>query len=178
MKIANLFTAARIALMVPLFWLLLQGPGWLALALFLLAGVTDIADGYLARKLNQASKFGAFFDLLADRILTLVVGIGLIVPRPHNLPLIIAVMVLIARNSVVAGLNEALPGKLDIMVSWLEKIKIAFNFLGFALLMIPGGRTADWDNIGTLCLCVSAILCLATLIDYSTRASRAFRISE
>ncbi len=178
MKIANLFTGLRIVLMAPLFWLLLQGPGWWTLFVFLLAGLTDIADGYLARRLNQASRFGAFFDLLADRILTLVVGIGLIIAQPHNLPLIIACIVLIGRNSVVAGLNEALPGKLDIKVSALEKVKIAANFIGFAMLMTPplfARASLTWNDWGTLALSLSAVLCLATLGDYSSRAWRAFR---
>ena len=176
MKIANLFTGARILLMAPLFWLLMHGPDWLALGVFLLAGATDIADGWLARRLNQASRFGAFFDLLADRILTLVISIGLIVHNPRDLWLVLACMVLIGRNSVVAGLNEALSGQLDIKVSALEKAKITFNFLGFGLLMSPAFPVAAWTShgAGVTCLVISALLCLVTLADYGSRARKAF----
>jgi CDP-diacylglycerol--glycerol-3-phosphate 3-phosphatidyltransferase len=176
MKIANLFTAARIVLMAPLFLLLIGGPDWRALMVFLLAGATDIADGWLARRLNQASAFGAFFDLLADRLLTLVIGSGLIVRDPHDMWLVIACMILIGRNSVVAGLNEALPGRLAITVSPLEKVKIAFNFLGFALLMSPVFTVAGQDShtAGVACLVTSAALCLITLLYYANQARKAF----
>ena len=178
MKIANILTGTRIATLVPLFWLLSQGPSWLALGIFLLAGVTDILDGYLARKLNQASKFGAFFDLLADRLLTLTLVFGLLI-APNTPPIVIPCLILVGRDMLVSGLNEALPGQLNIRVSLLERFKIFFQFAGFAILMMPPLFAAQagivWKDWGLIALSVSALLCLATLGDYIGRAVKAFK---
>lgn len=178
MKIANFFTAARIILMAPLLFFILKSDDWSALVFFLLAGLSDIIDGYLARKSGLSSQFGAFFDLFADRFLTLIVGIGLIARFPNDLLIMSCAIILIARNELVAGLNEALPGKLEIKVSMLEKIKIALNFLGFGILISPlGGGVLgilafDW---GKIFLASSAILTISTMVDYSGRASKYFR---
>lgn len=177
MKIANFFTSARIVLMAPLLFFIFENSDWSAFVCFALAGLSDIADGYLARRSGQSSQFGAFFDLFADRLLTLIVGIGIIARFPNDLAIIICVIILIARNELVAGLNEALPGKLEIKVSILEKIKIALNFIGFGILISPiqgvvfGILAFYW---GKLFLILSSILTIATIFDYSNRASRFF----
>lgn len=174
-KIANVLTGARLCLMVPLFALLTQGPGYAALAVFLLAGLTDILDGYLARKLNQASPFGAFFDLLADRMLTLTLFAGLLSFGAPSLGLIVVAVVLIGRDLLVAGLNEALPGQLNIRVTPLERIKIACQFLGFALLITPAmAEPVLWAQVGLGALYVGAALSVMTMIDYSRRAAKVF----
>ncbi len=189
MTLANLLTGLRVVLMAPLLWCLVTGEAWLALVLFLIAGLTDVLDGYVARRLNQASRFGAFFDLLADRIMTLVVSLGLIISRPHDLVLLASCIVLIGRNSVIAGLSEALPGQPGIALSGLEKVKIAFNFIGFAFVMapplfdvpLPRGEhffvNYSSREMGVDCLAVSAVLCLATVADYAARAYKS-RVSE
>jgi phosphatidylglycerophosphate synthase len=73
----------------------------------------------------------------------------------------------------VASLNEALPGKLDIKVSALEKIKIAASFIGLSLLIAPV-LFAGQRNIGDIVVLIAAALTLATLFDYGRRAGRAF----
>ncbi len=70
--IPNLLTTVRIALIVPFAWLCVRGHDMSALAVFLIAGVTDTLDGTLARKLNQRSAFGRLADPLADKLLTAV----------------------------------------------------------------------------------------------------------
>ncbi|MFT3997066.1 MAG: CDP-alcohol phosphatidyltransferase family protein [Asticcacaulis sp.] len=185
MKIANLFTGLRVVLMVPLLIFLIRGDAWPALIVFALAGLSDIADGYLARKLNQASRFGAFFDLLADRLLTLTLFSGLLT---GGLPEIVVAsgVILLARDFLVAGLNEALPDQLHIRVSPIERAKIALQFLGFGLLIlpeqdgfIPTGPDSSFPfstfDAGALCLCLSAALCLMTVGDYVMRARQVFK---
>lgn len=184
MKIANLFTGLRIVLMVPLLYFLIKGDSWPALIVFAAAGLSDIADGWLARALNQASRFGAFFDLLADRLLTLTLFCGLLT---RGVPEIVVVsgVVLLARDFLVAGLNEALPDQLNIQVSPLERAKIALQFLGFGLLILPeqyGDLPLGADiivplnsfDVGVVCLSLSAVLCLMTVGEYVRRARQAF----
>jgi cardiolipin synthase (CMP-forming) len=76
--VPNLLSMARLA-GVPLFLWLVLGPeedGW-ALVLLMVSGITDYLDGYLARKLNQMSRFGQVLDPVADRLYILAVVIGL-----------------------------------------------------------------------------------------------------
>jgi cardiolipin synthase len=90
---------------VPLFLWLLLGPhadGW-ALLVLALSGFTDWADGMLARKLNQMSRFGALLDPLADRLYILATLVGLVLR--HIIPLWLAIV--IVGRDVVVGL--ALP---------------------------------------------------------------------
>lgn len=180
--ISNLLTFGRILLTAPLFWLL-QSDGashrWAALCVFLLAGLTDVLDGYLARRLGEASAFGAMIDLLADRLLTLAVVGALIAHGEPGGPIAAAALVLVARDLMVAGLNEALPGRLDIRVNALERIKITCQFLGFGFLIAPDFRLPDVAvsshtfGVWTLLACVA--LALVTLTDYGARALKAFR---
>ena len=179
--ISNLLTLTRIALAVPLFWLL-QSDGsyhrWAALCVFLLAGLTDVADGYLARRLGQTSAFGAMFDLLADRLLTLALVAAFIAHGQLTGLMTAVVLVLVVRDFVVAGLNEALPGRLDIQVGLLERIKITCQFFGFGFLIVPDFRLPDVslyaNSFGVVVLMVAAVVALVSLVDYAARARKAF----
>jgi phosphatidylglycerophosphate synthase len=119
--ISNSVTSLRILLLAPLYVLLVnaggQPIGWWALVVFLLAGLTDIADGFLARRLNEVSAAGAMLDLTADRLLTLTVVAGLVVGGALGGWSALAGVILIARDVIVSSLNEAQPGKLAIPVS-------------------------------------------------------------
>lgn len=76
-NIPNAITASRIALIVVFgFLLVTHRDGW-AIAVLAFAGVTDFLDGYLARKWNQTTDLGRILDPAADRILTIVVVVGL-----------------------------------------------------------------------------------------------------
>lgn len=178
----NLITALRLVLLVPLYWLLTHGgptERWAALAVFLTAGASDIADGWLARRLGKTSALGAMLDLLADRLLTLTTLAGLIASQSLEGPFVAAALVLVGRDLAVAGLNEALPGRLSITVSLTERVKVALQFIGMALLIAPlvwtlGGYVNQYE-LGAWCLALAALLACVTLADYASRAATEFR---
>ena len=175
--IANAITITRTLCTLPLFLILAYGAGehrWLALVLFLGAGGMDMLDGYLARKLNQTSRFGAMLDLIGDRLLTFTALLGLCIAGDIAGPALVAAGILIARCIIVASLNEALPGKLEIRVSVLEKIKIAAAFAGTTLLISPELHPSQ-NEAGGIVLCIAAALTLITLCDYWMRGLRAFK---
>ncbi|MBI5478731.1 MAG: CDP-alcohol phosphatidyltransferase family protein [Deltaproteobacteria bacterium] len=99
MTLANVFTAARFVL-IPLFgFLWLRGQGVQALVVFLIAVLTDILDGFIARYFHQFSRLGAILDPAADKVLLLVgYVVGALV---HAIPVWLAVFV-IGRDVVVA----------------------------------------------------------------------------
>ena len=117
-------------------------------------------------------------DLLADRLLTFATVTGLIAGGRLGALVMAAGLILIVRDVVVAGLNEALPGRLGIRTGALEKVKIACQFAGLALLIIPpdvlSWRLAGLGPGGLLLLAAAALACL-TLTDYGKRAAREFK---
>jgi len=141
----NLLSASRL-LGVPLFLWLLLGPhadGW-ALLVLGLSGVTDWADGVLARKLNQLSRLGALLDPLVDRLYILATLIGLVLR--NIIPLWLAVL-LIGRDLVLLATLPALRrrGLTALPVHYLGKAA-TFNLLyAFPLLLLgshPGSISA------------------------------------
>jgi CDP-diacylglycerol--glycerol-3-phosphate 3-phosphatidyltransferase/cardiolipin synthase len=179
---ANAVTTLRLLLLVPLGALLLCGTDaasrWEALGVFLAAGLSDILDGFLARRLGQASAFGAVLDLVADRLLTAVTVIALIAAGTLRGWAVAPAVVLILRDLIVASLNEALPGLLAIRVSALERFKIAAQFTALALLIAPDVRRPELrlslHDAGVILLGIAALLALVTVADYWRRALREF----
>lgn len=133
MTTANKLTVARV-LLVPVFLLfLLKSRYGLALAVFILASLTDLADGYIARNYNQISDFGKFMDPLADRILVLscMVGFCALGRFPAW-----AVVVVLAREFAVDGLRMmAAAGGTVLAAGWSGKIKTASTMVGLCLMM-------------------------------------------
>jgi phosphatidylglycerophosphate synthase len=177
--ISNAITIFRTLLTVPLFALLAFGAGghsWLPLALFLGAGLLDMVDGKVARARNETSAFGAMIDLVGDRLLTFAAVLGLIVGGTLSGVHAIAGIVLIARDLVVASLNEALPGKLGPRVSALEKVKIVAAFAALTLLIAPP-LFAQQLAAGVWALWLAAAMTSVTVAGYWRRALKAFQSS-
>jgi cardiolipin synthase len=136
LTVPNLLSFSRL-LGVPLFlWLLLgpQADGW-ALAVLMVSGVTDWADGALARKLNQTSRLGALLDPVADRLYILATLFGLVMR--DVIPLWLAA-VIVGRDLVLACTLPALRrrGLTGLPVHYLGKAA-TFNLLyAFPLLLI------------------------------------------
>jgi len=99
LTLANVFTAARLVL-IPMFgFLWLRGQGETALWVFVVAVITDILDGFVARVFNQYSRLGAILDPAADKLLLLVGYVSGAVA--HAVPLWLAVVV-VGRDVMVA----------------------------------------------------------------------------
>lgn len=170
---ANILTTLRLILLIPFCVLVLALPTeagrWAALAVFLGAGLTDILDGYLARKLGQASRLGATLDLIADRLLT-AVSLGALIAADVIIGwAIVAGMLLIGRDLVVASLNEALPGHV-IRATSVEPVKIGLHFLAVSLLIAPPALFARQHEIGAAVLGVAALMAAGTLVHYVRQA--------
>jgi CDP-diacylglycerol--glycerol-3-phosphate 3-phosphatidyltransferase len=179
--ISNAVTSIRILLLPALFFMLLQpspAAAWGALAVFLLAGLTDVIDGRLARALNEVSAVGAMLDLVADRLLTLTVLIGLIAAGRLEGWVLVAGIILIARDLVVASFGEAVSG-LGFKVSNLEKVKITLQFVAFGLLIAPGFFAVagmSQRGLGGWALEASAVLTIITVVDYGRRTAARLRM--
>jgi cardiolipin synthase len=142
LTIPNIISIVRLA-GVPLFLWLVLGPeaDGLALAVLMLSGITDYLDGYLARKLNQASKLGEILDPVADRLYILAVVIGL--AWRDIIPWWLAIL-LPARDLFLWGLVPFLRtrGYSALPVHFLGKAATANLLYAFPLLLLGDGEGA------------------------------------
>lgn len=177
-----LLTWARIALVpfvVVVFYLPVPWGGTAAAALFVCAGLTDWFDGYLARRLDQTSSFGAFLDPVADKLM---VTIALVIVveatgRGQGLPasLVVAVSaaIILARELAVSALRQwaarrGAAAAAALAVSPLAKAKTATQMIALTLLLpsaAPGPGAALFGP-GAALLAVAAALACWSLAHY------------
>ncbi|KPQ20712.1 MULTISPECIES: CDP-diacylglycerol--glycerol-3-phosphate 3-phosphatidyltransferase [unclassified Halomonas] len=170
MNIPNLLTLARIAfipLLVVLFYLPFSWSMPIAAGLFGLASVTDWLDGYLARRWNQSTPFGAFLDPVADKLMV-VVALALLIERFDTLLLTLPALVIIGREIVISALREwmAEMGKRGMVaVSWIGKLKTTLQMVALLVLLAfpPDNPLA---HLGVVILYAAAILTLWSMIQY------------
>ena len=154
MTTASKITLVRV-IMIPIFMvLLLLGYRWAALAVFILASVTDFVDGYVARHYNQVSDFGKFLDPLADKLL--VTACMLIFTEWGRMPAW-AVMIVLAREFAVTGLRLVAVGNGRVIAAgWSGKVKTFSTMVGLCVMMaFPGYVWLDWA--------VTAVITVTTL---------------
>jgi len=185
----NLLTYARIAavpvVVALMFWQsIFDGPlwlRWLALAIFISAGVTDILDGYLARTWGQQSSLGRMLDPIADKLLVSSCLLMLAAEDTIRGWSLLAAVVILCREILVSGLREYLAElRVGVPVTRLAKWKTTGQMVavGFLIAGEAGDRIVPVvTEIGILLLWLSAILTLYTGWDYM-RAGLRYMIDE
>lgn len=115
---------------------------WLALAVFIIASLTDFVDGYIARHYNQTTDLGKFLDPLADKLLT-IAAMSMYVE--WGVMPAWALMIVLTREFAVSGLRMvAGPKGKVIAAGWSGKVKTASTMVGLcAMMALPG---IDWLN--------------------------------
>jgi cardiolipin synthase len=174
----NLLTYARIAA-VPIvvacmyFQALLEYGLWLrwvALAVFIAAGLTDVLDGYVARAYGQQSVFGRMLDPIADKLLVSSCLLMLAVDETIKGPAVLAAIIILCREILVSGLREYLAElRVGVPVTALAKWKTFLQLLavGFLIAGEAGDRILSvTTQIGVGLLWLSALLTLYTGWDY------------
>src|SRR5712692_8020063 len=178
LAVPNLLTYARIAA-VPLvvacmYWqsILLGGMWlrWVALVIFIAAGVTDILDGYFARSLGQQSSFGRMLDPIADKLLVASCLLMLAADETIKGWSLWAAIVILCREILVSGLREYLAElRVSVPVTRLAKWKTTVQLvaIGFLLAGKAGDEVAAFvTETGIALLWLSALLTLYTGWDY------------
>lgn len=141
MNLANALTVMR-ALLAPLLaYLLLEEKFAPAAGVFLLAGVSDALDGFVARRFNQASRLGAFLDPFADKLLILATAVPL--ACVGRLPWWLVLLILARDAVIVAGAlaYRLLTGRLEMAPTFLSKLNTALQ-IGLVLAVV--GNAAGW----------------------------------
>ena len=171
MNIPNLLTVLRV-LLIPVFILLFYLPFswsyWAASGVFACAAATDWLDGYLARRLEQSTPFGAFLDPVADKLMV-AVALVLLVAEHTNLWLTLPAVIIIGREIVVSALREwmaELGARAHVAVSNLAKWKTAAQMVALIVLLANPPTFTAWVILGYVLLVISAVLTLWSMVQY------------
>ena len=172
MNLPNVITLARIFL-IPVFVLLYLVPGkWTyasAAVFFGLAAFTDWLDGYLARRLNQTTPFGAFLDPVADKMIV-VSALVLLVAHHHNIWLTLPALIIVGREIVISALREwmaEMNSSGAVAVGVLGKVKTTVQMIAiFMLLAYPPDLQAIWVIGAYALLYVAAFMTLWSMCIY------------
>jgi cardiolipin synthase (CMP-forming) len=177
-NLPTLLTWSRIVaipLVIGVFYLDLSGSArnTIATALFVVVALTDWADGYLARRLNKTSSFGAFLDPVADKFLVCAALLVLVhLGRLHAL----VALVIIGREIAISALREwmaQIGAAKSVTVHLTGKLKTAVQMAAIAFLLYDdsilfgGVNTRTW---GTVLIYVSAALTIWSMVYYLKKA--------
>ena len=168
MNLPNKLTIMRVIL-IPFFVFFLLSPyfpaygNYIAVAIFIVASLTDMLDGKIARKYNLVTNFGKFMDPLADQLLVCSAMICLI-----ELDRLAAwiVIVIIAREFIISGFRlVASDNGVVIAASYWGKFKTTFQML-MVIVLILDIQMPFFQILGTVLTYVALILTVVSLIDY------------
>ena len=180
LNLPNLVTLLRI-LLIPLIvgifylpdaWLTDQGRNIAATVVFVVAAITDWLDGYLARKLNQMSAFGAFLDPVADKLV--VVGALIVLLNLGRVDMVVG-LIIIGREIAISALREwmaQLGQAKSVAVAFIGKLKTVLQMVAIPLLLFEDRLFGiiDCYALGTVLIYVAAVLTVISMLYYLRRA--------
>ncbi len=157
MTTASKITLVRVAF-IPLYMLFMYLSGgesnlwmWIALAIFMIASLTDYIDGHIARKYNQVSDFGKFLDPLADKLLTIA---AMVMFCQWGKFQAWALMIVLTREFAVTGLRLVAVGKGTVIAAGKSgKFKTASTMVGLcAMMAFPAVAILNWAIVVVIVL--------------------------
>ncbi|MCL1039138.1 CDP-diacylglycerol--glycerol-3-phosphate 3-phosphatidyltransferase [Shewanella corallii] len=162
----TLFRVVLLPVFVAFFFLPYEWAPFATAFVFWLAAITDALDGYLARKLEQSTRFGAFLDPVADKVMV-AAALVLLVQDYDTVWLTLPALFMIGREIVISALREwmAEMGKRGVVaVSWIGKYKTAAQMLAIiGLLWKPN----EWMvGLAFVLLYIAAILTFWSMLSY------------
>lgn len=168
MNLPNKLTLFRVVL-IPFFVAILMTnlmgdkSRWIALVIFVVASLTDLLDGKIARKYNLVTTFGKFADPLADKLLVVSAMICLV--ELGDLDAWIAVII-VAREFIISGFRIIAAEKnVVIAASYWGKFKTTFQMI-MIIMLLAGIGHPTWHTASTVVTYIALILTVVSLIDY------------
>ena len=167
MNLPNKLTILRVLLIIPfVLCMVLPGVGivgkYAAVVIFIIASLTDLLDGKIARKHNLVTNFGKFMDPLADKLL---VSSAIICLTANDTLAAWIVIVIIAREFIISGFRlVASDSGIVIAASYWGKFKTVAQMVMIIVLIADFGGI--FDVIGQILIWVSLILTIVSLVDY------------
>jgi len=176
MNLPNKLTILRMIMIVPFIIILLGGEkGWFgtnrlisdftAMIIFIVASLTDLVDGKIARKRNLVTNFGKFMDPLADKLLVCAALIALV--EMKRIPSWV-VIVIISREFIISGFRLiASDNNVVIAASYWGKFKTTFQMIMVCLMIANLGVLFPWIQVITdVIMWIALALTIISLVDY------------
>jgi CDP-diacylglycerol--glycerol-3-phosphate 3-phosphatidyltransferase len=180
MNLANKLTVLRMIL-VPIFLICAMintaTANVIALAIFVIASITDKLDGYIARSRNEITNFGKFMDPLADKLL---VTCALILLVERGVIAAWVVVVIIAREFIVSGLRTlaASQGVVIAASNW-GKLKTVIQMIAIIMGLLSLVYNPEWLNVTTqVTVYIAAIITIISGVDYFVKGKDIININE
>ncbi len=171
-NIPNILTLLRIALIpvfVVIFYLPIPWARLICAAVFGIAALTDLVDGWLARRWNQTSPLGAFLDPVADKLMVAVALVLLVQAQPEMV-LALPAAVIIGREITVSALREwmaEIGARAKVAVSIWGKVKTTAQMIAILLLILGGPVFGiPIHTLALVLLYIAALLTLWSMIEY------------
>ena len=143
----------------------------IAAVLFIVFALTDWADGYLARKLNKTSAFGAFLDPVADKFLVCACMLILVHLQRAD---VFAALIIIGREIAISALREwmaQIGAGRSVAVHMLGKVKTTVQMEAIPMLLFSGKLLGvDTQFWGTVCLWIAVLLTVWSMVFYMQKA--------
>ncbi|QWA12794.1 CDP-diacylglycerol--glycerol-3-phosphate 3-phosphatidyltransferase [Sodalis ligni] len=173
LNIPTWLTLLRVV-MIPFFVLAFYLPFyWAPLVcalIFILAAVTDWFDGFLARRWKQTTRFGAFLDPVADKVMV-AIALVLVAEHFHSWWITLPAATMIAREIIISALREwmaEIGKRSSVAVSWIGKVKTTAQMLALVALL---WRPDQWvAGVGIAALYVAAVLTFWSMFQYLNAA--------
>ena len=162
MNLPNKLTVLRIVLILPFLLVLyldVPGASYIALAIFIIASLTDLLDGKIARSRNLVTDFGKFMDPLADTMLAVAAMLWFV--ENGQMPGW-ALLIVILREFAVSGLRMVASDQGRVIAAgWSGKVKTASTMVCIVLMFLPIP-----DLVNTLCVAVIVVTTLWSGVEY------------
>ena len=171
MTFANLITFSRIFLIIPVIYFTSLEKvefNFLALICFLIAGLTDYLDGYVARKTNTESSLGALLDLLADKLLVCLTLVWLVTLN-NSLIFVIPVLIIILRELSISSIRQHIvevSGVNNLEISYVGKSKTTVQFIAISLVIIAPGMGLYLSILSIVFLWLASLISFISLYKY------------
>ncbi len=166
MSIPNLITLGRVIIIPIIFWLLVSGQTQGAFFLFVLAGITDAVDGWLAKSWNMKTELGAYLDPMADKLLVVSIYVALGVAAQLPSWLVIAVVsrdILIVLGVLLAWIIDQ---PMAMQPHVISKANTASQLILAAFVLADEGFRLELGGIRTALIWITAILTASSLAVY------------
>jgi CDP-diacylglycerol--glycerol-3-phosphate 3-phosphatidyltransferase len=165
----TLLRIALIPLLTIVFYLPWEYANLASTAIFILAGITDWLDGYLARKMQLETPFGAFLDPVADKLMVAMVLV-IVVQQQASPYLAIPAAIIIGREITIASLREwmaEIGQRAKVKVSVLAKWKTGAQMIALGMLLYRDDLMGiSINSVGYVLLYLAALLTLWSMINY------------
>lgn len=164
--IPNILTIIRFLLIPFIVYFIFTGQFILAFVFFTISGMTDVADGFIARKFNLVSNFGKLMDPLADKLTQISTLTSLVIA--NIIPLWILIIVLVKEFIMIVGASFLYGKDVVVYSKWYGKLATVLFYVAIVLSLILKQFNVQglWQNLDLLCYLVALISTIFALIMY------------